>query len=88
MYMILYLFIILKYSNNYNISTETVTKLLMKHLTVSLCLSVGGLTIRNCKTVPLMVISSSMSSLAATFALNLVVMKEVTVSAVATITAL
>ena len=59
-------------------------------ITACLCLSLstGGLVIRNYKTVPLMVISLSMSSLAATFAINLAVILKATVTVVAKITAL
>ena len=92
--MIYYLLITPKYSNSYNhhhqqLSTST-EEILMLRLTASLCLtlSTGGLAIRNCKTAPLMVISSSISSLAATFAINLAVILKATVSAAATITAL
>jgi hypothetical protein len=81
------------YNNNCNhhhhhqqLNTSTEAILLL--VTTFLCLCVGGLTIRNYETVPLMVISSSMSSLATIFALNPAVMREVTVTVVAMITAL
>jgi len=87
--MIFYLLIIPKYSSSYN-HHHLQFNISIEAITACLCLSLltGGLIIRNYKIVPLMVISLSMSSLAATFAINLAVILKATVTVVAKITAL